>query len=185
MVTIASLWLAIVLSAVLVWIVSALVWMVFPHHKKDYKGLPNEDEVMKAITGNIKPGMYNLPHILSQQNMKKEEVRKRYEEGPLAYMTVLPKGVPKMGKNMIFSFLYYIVISFFVAFLLTRTLNASAEYLSVFRVTGTVAWLAYGWAVIPDAIWFGKPWPLILKQLIDSLIYALLTAGIFSWQWIS
>lgn len=31
-----SLWLPILLSAAVVWIVSAIVWMALPHHKQDF-----------------------------------------------------------------------------------------------------------------------------------------------------
>lgn len=58
-----------------------------------------------------------------------------------------------------------------------------ADYLAVFRVAGTVAWLAYRWAAIPDAIWFGRPWIAIMKQLTDALAYGLLTDGVFGWLW--
>ena len=39
----AQLWLPIVLSAVLVFFVSALFWMISPHHQMEWKKLPNED----------------------------------------------------------------------------------------------------------------------------------------------
>ncbi|MCH9008347.1 hypothetical protein IIA29_10135 [candidate division KSB1 bacterium] len=53
----------------------------------------------------------------------------------------------------------------------------------MFRITGTVAWLAYGAATVPDAIWFGRPWSAIGKNLFDALMYGLLTAGVFGWLW--
>ena len=184
MVTIASLWLAILLSALIVWIASALIWMVLPHHKSDFKGFPDQEATLNALKPQkLTPGQYDMPHILSRDEMKKPEVRKKFEEGPIGFFTVVQKGIPSMAKGMVLSFLYYIVIGIFVAYLASRTLTPGAEYLAVFRVTGTVAWLAYGWAVIPDAIWFGRPWSAILKHLIDSLVYGLLTAGVFGWLW--
>ena len=48
MIPIMSLWLPIVLSAVLVFLASALVWMALPHHKTDWKGLPNEEAARSA-----------------------------------------------------------------------------------------------------------------------------------------
>ena len=107
MVTISSLWLAILLSAILVWIASALVWMVLPYHKNDYRALPDEEAVRNALKSKeISPGQYNIPHVLSRKDLQKDEVRKKFEEGPLGYITILPNGVPKMGKNMVLSFLY-------------------------------------------------------------------------------
>ena len=48
---------------------------------------------------------------------------------------------------------------------------------------GAVAWLDYGMALIPEAIWFGRSWPSVAKGVGDALIYALLTAGAFGWLW--
>jgi hypothetical protein len=49
MVALGSLWLPIVLSAVFVWLASALVWMVLPHHRSDWKGLPDEEAFRAAV----------------------------------------------------------------------------------------------------------------------------------------
>jgi hypothetical protein len=184
MVTIVSLWLAILLSAVVVWIASAIIWTVLPHHKSDYKGLPDEAAARAALKPqNLAPGQYNIPHVSSQGALKEPEVRQRFEEGPVGFITILPKGIPSMGKSMVLSFVYYLIISVFVAYLAGRVLTPGTAYLSVFRVCGTVAWLAYGWGVIQDAIWFGRPWSGVIKHLIDTLVYALLTAGMFGWLW--
>jgi hypothetical protein len=182
MVTILSLWLAIVLSAVVVWMASLVVWAVLPYHQSDYKGLPDEEAARKALSS-LAPGQYNIPHLASRDDLKKPEVVKMFEEGPAGFVTIAPKRVPSAGKGMALSFVYNLVISFFVAYLASRTLAADVSYLGVFRVTGTVAWLAYGWAVIPDAVWFGRPWGAVGKHLGDALIYSLLTAGIFGWLW--
>jgi len=49
MVTISSLWLPILISAVGVWLMSVLVWVVLPHHKLDYKALPDEAAAQKPL----------------------------------------------------------------------------------------------------------------------------------------
>ncbi len=59
MVPISSLWLAIVLSSVLVLVVSFVVWTMMPYHKSDYKPLPNEDAARKAlIYGSLTAGIF-------------------------------------------------------------------------------------------------------------------------------
>jgi hypothetical protein len=184
MVTIGSLWLAILLSGVLVWIASAVIWMALPHHKSDYRGLPDEDAAVQALRPqNLAPGQYDIPHVTSMAQIKEPEVVKRFDEGPVGFMTILPSGVPAMGRNMALSVLYFLVVGFMVAYVTGRTVGPGAEYLQVFRVSGTVGWLAYGWGVVPDAIWFGRPWSGVLKHLVDALIYGLLTAGVFGWLW--
>ena len=101
----------------------------------------------------------------------------------MGFLTVVPSGTPTMGSKVMLSFVFYLVISIFVAYLVGRTLDPGADYLAVFRVTGTVACLAYGTATVPDAIWFGRPWSGIAKGLGDALVFGLLTAGFFGWLW--
>ena len=182
MVAIGPLWLAIVLSGVLVWIASFLVWVVLPHHKRDFKAVPNEDAARSALA-NTPPGQYNIPNIASRDDLKNPAEAKKFDDGPVGFLTILPNGMPSMGKNMVLSFVYYLVVGALVAYVTGRTLPPGTEYLAVFRLTGTVAWLAYGFAVVPDAIWFGRPWSAIAKALVDALIYGLLTAGVFAWLW--
>jgi hypothetical protein len=184
MVTIISLWLAILLSAVFVWIVNAIIWMFLPHHKSDYKGFPDEEAVRNALLPqDLSPGQYDMPHIASRDELNKPEVKKKFEEGPAGFFTIVPKGLPPMSKGMILSFIYYLVVGIIVAYVATRTLSPGAEYLLVFRITATVAWLAYGFGIIQDAIWFGRPWSAIFKHLIDTVVLGLVTGGTFGWLW--
>lgn len=182
MIPIVSLWLPILLSAFFVLMASLVVWTVL--HRSDYKGLPDEDALLKALKPqDLKPGQYNFPNLTSRADLKKPEVIKQFEEGPVGFMTILPHGLPALGKNLLISFSYYVAVGFVVAYVASRTLSPEAPYLAVFRVTGTVAWLAYGTAVIPDAIWFGRPWRAVGQVLLDAFIYGLLTAGVFGWLW--
>ena len=58
-----------------------------------------------------------------------------------------------------------------------------ADYLKVFQIAGTTAWVAHSFGVIPDAIWFGRPWSNTIKDVVDGVVYGLLTAGVFGWLW--
>ncbi len=184
MVTLGSLWLAIVLAAILVWIAAALIWMVLPHHRTDYRALPDE-QAARSLLGaqKIAPGDYDLPHCSSSKQMRDPEFMQKFDQGPVAFITILPNRPPPMVRNMALSVSFYIIVSIIVAYVASRTLDPGANYLSVFRLTGTIAWLAYGFAIIPDAIWFGRPWLSVAKVLADALVYALLTAGVFGWLW--
>lgn len=184
MVTIASLWLPILVSAILVWIVSALVWMVLPHHKSDFQGVTNEESARKELKKqDLAPGQYMIPYAKTDAEFKDPAMQKKYTEGPVAMITIMPNQVPSMGKNVGLSFVFYLVVGVLVAYLASRSLPADASYLEVFRLTGTVSWLAYGFGTIPDAIWFGRPWKFIWKNMADAFVYALLTAGTFGWLW--
>lgn len=81
MVTIASLWLSLLLATVLVWIASALVWMVLPHHKSDYRRVPDEDGARAALTPDLAPGQYMIPHLTEWDPAKDPEGAKKFAEG--------------------------------------------------------------------------------------------------------
>lgn len=187
MITIGTLWTPILLSAVLVFVASFLAWVVSPHHKSDWKKLPDEEAVraaMNKMSGQkLEPGQYVIPYAADQSAMQDEGYLKKCSEGPVGILTLREPGPPTMGKQIAMSFVYYVVISISVAYVTGRTLSEGAPYLSVFRLAGTVAWMAYAGAFFQAAIWFGRPWGPTLKEVLDGLVYALLTAGAFGWLW--
>ena len=181
MIAITSLWLPIVLSAVLVWIASAVVWTVMPHRRREFAGLPDEAAARAALRA--APAEYVVPYAHDAAAMKDPDYVRKMEEGPVAFVRVLPPGRPGMAKPMLLSFLYYLIVGVLVAYLASRTLDPAAHYLAVFRVAGAVAWTAHFFAAVPDSIWFGKPWTSTAKLLVESLVYACLTAGAFGSLW--
>lgn len=177
-----DLWLPILLSGVAVFIVSALIWTVLPHHKKDIRKLPNEDAVMAAVKGTA-PGQYGFPNPGDMAGWKDPAWQAKYAAGPVGFVNVIPAAPPGMGRQLVLSFSMYLLISIFVGYLTSRTLAPGTDYLQVFRVAGTVAFLGNGMAVVHDSIWFGRQWGNTVRHLIDSLVYGLVTGGIFGWLW--
>jgi hypothetical protein len=53
----------------------------------------------------------------------------------------------------------------------------------VFRIVGTLGFMSYSFASIPDSIWFGRPWVSFYKQCFDALAYGCLMGGVFGWLW--
>ena len=178
--SIPDLWLPILVSAIVVWIASALVWTVLPWHKSDYAKTSDEESVRAALKG-LQPGFYNIPHCKSQAELKDPGMQQKFSDGPLAFITVVPNGLPPMGRNMVLMVAYFIFVGILCAYFVSRTTSPDASYLEVFRIAGTVAWIANGVAHIPDSVWFGRPWSITLKSQLDALIYGLLTGGVFGW----
>jgi hypothetical protein len=184
MVPLAGLWMPVVLAAVVVFAMSSLLHMVFTYHNKDYRGLQREAETLAALRqAGVSPGLYVFPYCASHKEMGSPEAQKRYAEGPVGMLTVMPNGTPAMGKFLGLWFVYCLLVSFFIAYLASRFLPAGTHYLSVFRFAGTTAFLAYGLANIPESIWRGQPWSNTLRALADGLVYSLMTAGVFGWLW--
>lgn len=184
MVTLGDLWLPIVLSAVLVFLASSVIWMVLPWHRSDFKGLPDEDAVAAALRHqSAQPGLYVIPYAPGQAAMKNPVYVEKMQRGPVGALTLTQPGTYSLGKNLAIWFAYLLVVSFFVAYLTSRTRPAGAPYLEIFRVAGTAAVLAYAAGTIPNSIWFWKPWKATGKDVVDGTVYGLLTAGVFGWLW--
>jgi len=178
-----ALWLPILLSAVIVFVASSILHMVLPYHRSDYKKLPEEDKLLATLRGaGLQRGLYFFP-FSTHKEMKSPAVIEKFKQGPVGTMTVLPSGPPAMPKFLGLWFCYCLIIGFFVAYLAWHTLQPGTHYLVVFRVVGTAAFLAYGLGHLSNGIWKGQPWSVTIKEVIDGLIYGLLTAGTFGWLW--
>lgn len=184
MVALIDLWLPILLSAVAVFIASSVINMFLPYHRSDYRKLPNEGMVMATLRGeSLTPGDYVFPHATSPAEMGSEAYIHRRTEGPVGFLTIVKSGPVSMGPQLGAWFVFTLVVSLFAAYLASRTLAPGTDYLTVFRITGTVAFAGYVLALWEYAIWYGRSWSATLKFSFDGLIYALLTAGVFGWLW--
>lgn len=184
MVPLASLWMPILLSAVIVFVVSSVIHMLLGYHASDFDRVPEEERVMDAIRPfNIPPGDYMLPRPASSGAMKDPQFREKMSRGPVAMMIVYPTGQFAMGSSLVQWFLYAVLVSIFAAYVAGRALGPGTPYLEVFRFTGTVAFTGYALALLQQSIWFRRKWSTTLKSVFDGLIYALLTAGVFGWLW--
>jgi hypothetical protein len=180
---VATLWLPIVLSTIFVFIASSIMHTVLAYHRGDYRKLPDEEKLLAALRGvGLTRGLYVFPFCTHKQ-MKSPEMIEKYKQGPVGMMTVLPSGPPAMPKFLVSWFGYCLVIGIFVAYLAWHTVAPGANYRVVFRVVGTAAFLAYGLGHLSDGIWKGQTWSATIKEVIDGLVYGLLTAGTFGWLW--
>ena len=96
-----SLWLPVVVSAVIVWFLSALLHMALKYHRADYRKLPDEDGVAAALGKNLPaPGLYTMPYCVDSASMKDPAMVEKYTRGPVALVAVMKSGPPTMGKHL-------------------------------------------------------------------------------------
>lgn len=178
-----SLWLPVVVSAVAVWLVSAVLHMVLKYHRADFKQLSNEESVGQALRAATSgPGVYVIPYCEMSQ-MKDPAVQKRYEDGPVGLLTVMRSGMPNMGKLLGLWFLFCFLVSFVTGYVARHSLDPGAYGMEVMRLAGTVAFVGYGFGYIQDSIWHGMPWSNTLRGLLDALIYGVVTGLVFRFLW--
>lgn len=183
MVSLPALWLPIVLSAVLVFVVSSIIHMLLPWHQADFKRFAAEDEALEALRKlDLEPGDYAAPKADSMAEMNSDEYRQKVERGPQIVLTVLPPG-SSLGRNLVAWFVYLIIIGVFSAYVAGITQGAGAEYMNVFRITSTVAFAGYVLGIWQSWIWYSRDIGAILRSTVDGLVYALLTGGVFGGLW--
>ena len=184
MVPVTHLWLAILLSSVFVFLASFVVHMVFKWHNRDYRGLPNEDEVRAAIArGNPEPGQYVLPYCLDMNEHKTPEMQLKFKAGPLVQLYLKAGAAPDLGGALAKWFAFNLVLSCCIGYLLSRVLTTDTPCLQVFRVAATISFLVHAGGAFPAAIWMGKPWRIALKEAADGLFYGLVTGAAFGCLW--
>jgi hypothetical protein len=177
------LWLPILLSAAVIWIISAVVWMALPHHKHDFIGLPDEDGFMDYLRqSGIKPGNYVFPDFRGREAMKSEKIQKALEHGPVGHLSVWPTPLT-MGGKLVATFIVYLVVSTLIAYLTRVALPGAAPFAKVFQVAGTAGILAYCFSHIPTAVWFGSYKRTIIANFVDGIVYGLITGALFAWRW--
>lgn len=77
----------------------------------------------------------------------------------------------------------FLIVNVFIAYVLTLAFEGGEpkEYISVFRVVGTIGVMAHCFGSISNELWFHKPARAMAADFFDGVVYALLTAGLFGW----
>ena len=179
MTSLAALWLPILLSAVFVFVASSIIHMLLPIHRSDFKKLPEEDKIRDAVR-DTPPGQYMFPCGKSMQDMQSPEMLEKLKVGPVGIMMVRPDGVWSMGPPLLKWFVFTVVVSGFCAYL---TGHGHAPGTAVFGFVFTVAVLGYFFSQVHEWMWKGLDASIMVKFMVDGLVYALITAGTFAWLW--
>ncbi|MYD12087.1 MAG: hypothetical protein F4X00_00570 [Gemmatimonadetes bacterium] len=180
-----SLLLPIFVAAVLVFVASSVIHMFIGYHRNDRRAVPDENGAMDALRGlGLEPGNYAIPHAGSMEVMKSDEFQEMARRGPSAFLTVLPPNPQaRMGRQLLQWFVYCLVVGLITAFVCVMALGPGEEYLTVFVLASTAAFMGYAMALAQDAIWSFQGWAATARSMFDGLIYALLTGGAFGWLW--
>ena len=187
MVTLASLWLPILLATVGCFVLSSIIWMASPLHKHDYKSPGDKEGPLLDLLRSqaFEPGMYYVPWCGGHDGSKKKpspEMIEKMKAGPWAMLTVKP-GAPSMGRMLAMWALHILIVTVLVAYVASNGRAAGAGFLSVFQVATTAALLGHAGGALPASIWQGQPWSQLPGRLVDAVIYACTTGAAFAGLW--
>lgn len=178
-----DLWMPIVASALVVFILSALAWTALPHHKGDVKHCPQQDGLTDAIKSlGIAPGNYMFPCCENPKDHSSDEFKAVNDAGPWGSLN-LWSAKPNMGKNLGLTFILVLVISVMVGYITGLSRHPGAEFAQVFRVATTVAFMCHVLGGGLNGIWFGKSLRFFITDAVDGLVYSFATGAIFAWFW--
>jgi len=184
MVAMSSLFIPVVVSAVLVFVVSSVIHMATPWHKGDYASVPKEDEVMQVLRPfGLPPGDYMMPRPASMDEMRSPAFVERSTRGPRVVMTVLPGGPTSIGRNLIAWLVYLLLVGVLVAGLDALALRRGQDYHDVFHVTLLASFLGYAAALWQMTVWYNRSIGTTIRSTIDGFVYALVSAAVFSFFW--
>lgn len=182
MATITDFWLAILVTSVVLFFLSFLLWAVIPVHEKDHAKLPDEDAVMNAIRASgAKNGAYIFPHC-THKDQKNAELMQKWKDGPAGRLTLFT-GCP-MGRNLALTFLTFLIATVVIAYIASlANMAPGADFLTKFRFVGSVGIATYCFAQLPHFIWFGQSTRGMVTCILDGVIYGLSTGVAFALLW--
>jgi len=180
-----SLWLPILLSAVVVFVISSLIHMVIKWHASDYNGFSNEDAVRAAVrAGNPAPGRYVIPYCKDMKETGSEAMVRKYQEGPIAHVILGPNGAPQMGKYLATWFLWTLVVAIVAAFIASQIFFLEPNRArAAAKLVGAITFIAHGFGTVTESIWGMRPWSSSVKYLLDAGLYAVGAGLVFFWLW--
>ncbi len=180
-----TLWTPIIATAIGIFVASSLIHMVFKWHLSDYRPLANEDAVRAALgAGTPTPGLYVVPYCTDMKEMGSESMMKKLNDGPNAYITVRPNGMPSMGVILGQWFLLTLVVAAIVAVVTAIAVApGAANAASAGQLAGMITFLAYLVGSVCNAVWMGKSWGSTAKDALDAAIYGAITGVIFLKLW--
>lgn len=177
-----QLWLPILVSAAVLFVLSAASHMALPWRRGEWGRISDAEQLQAALRG-LAPGVYSFPAAPDQKQQMTKEWMDRWAKGPSGWLTVAPPGPMTMGRSMALSFLVFLGVAFMEAYVAWHALGAGARPGAVVRLVGTVGILAFGLGPIFNSIWYHRPWRTYLSDVIDAVLFGLALAAVFAWLW--
>jgi hypothetical protein len=179
---IALLWLPILVSAAVVFALSAASHMFLPWRLNEHARLPGHEAVQAAVR-DLPAGQYGFPFEEDPRQRGSKIAMERWAAGPSGWLTIVPRRPIAMGRNLALSFLVNLVVSFLAAYLAAFALGDAPERIAITRVVSVVGVLAYGVGTCFNSIWYARPWRAYAADLLDAVVQGFAMALVFAWLW--
>ncbi|GAB4294076.1 MAG: hypothetical protein Kow0098_15410 [Ignavibacteriaceae bacterium] len=174
------------ITALVVFIWSAVSWMVIPWHQNTIHNLPEGGKILELIKkSDLTAGIYHYPGIPEEDTKEAlENIIQRYENGPvISFMVYLPDGAKWMDPlQFITGFIIYFICAMICAFFI----SVSGEYASGFASKVLIVFLLGLFGVLVGPLsewnWWKFPGDFMIVLVVDMLITWLLAGFVLAWR---
>lgn len=181
MVMLSALWLPILLSTVFVFVAANVLWMALPFwHHRDYGQIADSEAIVDKLL-DTPSGQYMVPSI--NWGKMNDEQREAVQKRPGGLLLLRNPMQFNMGAALGAFFMYNLVVITIIAYVSSLALPPGSPYPHVFRVAASATFAAYCFNTVSDSIWYGRPWAVTMRFIVDGIIYGLLIGGTFGWLW--
>jgi hypothetical protein len=175
-----------VLGAIVLFVWSAIAWMLIPWPGQPLRTFTNEDAVTQAIVANApKSGNYLLPNG-DQKGMTAEQQQKaieKMEKGPIVFAAVRLEPFDSMAKPLVINFLTQFVVALLAIFLLFQTSGLAYKSRVIFlAVIGLIIFIGghfdeATWWSFSNAYMLMQFGAIVIGWLLASLVMAKFVTG--------
>jgi hypothetical protein len=140
-------------------------WMAIGWHNSYMSAVPNEEVFAESIREEIpKSGLYFVPW--HDQSSDWDEVMKKTEKGPFAYMMITPHGKSmSMALPLLMSLIFNCFLAMLGTWLLLQTSGLS--FLGRVGFVVVVGLSGSSWLVFANWNWWGFPTTYLIVNLVD------------------
>jgi hypothetical protein len=173
-----------VLGAIVLFLWSALAWMLIPWPGEPLRSFTNDDAMVAAIKANTpRSGNYLLPNEAkrtpgmtdAQYQKAMQDAMNRMTQGPVVFAAVRLEPFGSMTKPLVIKFITMVVVALLASFLLVQTSGLSYALRVVFLTI--IGLIIFGGANLDEWNWWGFSNAYTAMQL-GVLVIGWLLAGL-------
>jgi hypothetical protein len=179
---VAQLWLPTLVSAALVFVLSAASHMVLPWRRNEWGRITDAGPLQAALRDRA-PGQYLFPAAPDPRQQLSKESVERWAQGPSGWVTIARPGPMRMGRSLALSFVVFLLVALAEAYLAAKILGPAPRHRHVFRLVGAVGFLSFGTATVFHSIWYHRPWRAYAADLLDALLFGVAMGVVFALLW--
>jgi len=174
-----------VLAAIVLFVWSAIAWMVIPWPGTPLRSFKNEDAVIQAIAANApQSGNYLLPNGDKSMTAEQEkQMMDKMAKGPIVFASVRLEPFNSMAKPLVIQFLTQLVVALLATFLLLQTSGLAYKGRVIFvTAIGVLVFVGghvdeWNWWSFSNAYMLMQMGALVIGWFLASLVMAKFVTG--------